>query len=131
LKKQVEERLEFYSSGAQPMKNEVAMVGSLVPMSMVELTFFLQKNAMDKVLADMDIDEPSKADAEMFDAEPAAVQKQEKKQKDKEGKEKKKDKKRKSDGADVVVEEKKKKRKSMDTVTEVSEKKKKKKSKSE
>lgn len=26
LKKQVEERLEFYSSGAQPMKNEVAMV---------------------------------------------------------------------------------------------------------
>ncbi|KAJ9496702.1 Nucleolar protein 56 [Exophiala xenobiotica] len=113
LKKQVEERLEFYSSGTQPMKNEVAM-----------------KNAMDKVLADMDIDEPSKADAEMFDAEPAAVQKQEKKQKDKEGKEKKKDKKRKSDGADVVVEEKKKKRKSMDTDTEVSEKKKKK-SKSE
>merc|ERR1712093_504786 len=92
LKKQVEERLEFYSSGAQPTKNEVAM-----------------KNAMDQVLADMDIDEPSKADVEMFDAEPAGVQKQEKKQKDKEAKEKKKDKKRKSDGADVVVEEKKKK----------------------
>lgn len=114
LKKQVEERLEFYSSGAQPTKNEVAM-----------------KTAMDKVLADMDIDEPSKADVEMFDAGPSAVQKQEKKQKDKEGKEKKKDKKRKSDGADVAGEEKKKKRKSMDTDGEGVEKKKKKKSKSE
>ena len=29
LKKQVEERLDFYSTGAQPTKNEVAMVGSL------------------------------------------------------------------------------------------------------
>ena len=55
----------------------------------------MQKNAMDQVLADMDIDEPSKADVEMFDAEPAGVQKQETKQKDKEAKEKKKDKKKK------------------------------------
>ncbi|KAL6249522.1 Nucleolar protein 56 [Rhinocladiella similis] len=114
LKKQVEERLEFYASGAQPTKNEDAM-----------------KSAMDKVLADMDIDEPSKADVEMFDAEPVAVQKQEKKKKDKDSKEKKKDKKRKSEGGEVDVEEKKKKRKSLDTDGEVGEKKKKKKSKSE
>ncbi|KAK6384878.1 uncharacterized protein PV06_08962 [Exophiala oligosperma] len=114
LKKQVEERLDFYASGAQPTKNEVAM-----------------KSAMDKILADMDIDEPSKADVEMFDAEPTAVQKQEKKKKDKDSKEKKKDKKRKSEGGEVDGEEKKKKRKSMDTDGEVGEKKKKKKSKSE
>ncbi|KAI1614962.1 hypothetical protein EDD37DRAFT_401326 [Exophiala viscosa] len=105
LKKQVEERLEFYSSGTQPTKNEVAM-----------------KDAMDKVLADMDVDEPAKADEEMFDVEPTPVQRQEKK--DKEGKEKKKDKKRKSEG-DAVL-EKKKKRKSMDTDGEVESKKKKK-----
>jgi nucleolar protein 56 len=115
LKKQVEERLEFYSSGAQPTKNEAAM-----------------KEAMDRVLEDMDIDVPSKAaaDEKMFDAEPAAVQKQEKKQKDKEGKEKKKDKKRKSEG-DVDVVEKKKKRKSMEADGEDEGKKKKKKSKAD
>ncbi|KAK4947294.1 Nucleolar protein 56 [Elasticomyces elasticus] len=108
LKKQVEERLEFYSSGTQPTKNEVAM-----------------KDAMDKVLADMDLDEPAKADEEMFDVEPTPVQRQEQKKKDKEGKEKNKDKKRKSEG-DADVSEKKKKRKSMDTDGEVESKKKKK-----
>lgn len=43
LKKQVEERLEFYSSGAQPTKNEVAMVGSPILESTVELTVFAEK----------------------------------------------------------------------------------------
>jgi len=106
LKKQVEERLEFYSSGAQPTKNEVAM-----------------KDAMDKVLADMDIDEPENADAEMFDAEPQSVQKQEKKKKDKK---EKKEKSSKSDDAG----KKEKKRKASELDGEDGEKKKKKKSKS-
>jgi len=105
LKKQVEERLEFYSSGAQPRKNEVAM-----------------KEAMDKVLADMNIDEPEQADAEMFDAEPMSVQKQEKKKKEKSKETKakasksddagKKEKKRKAAEADDEGGEKKKKKKS-------------------
>ncbi|RVX72464.1 Nucleolar protein 56 [Exophiala mesophila] len=117
LKKQVEERLEFYSSGAQPTKNEIAM-----------------KNAMDKILEDLDVNDAADADEEMFDAEPAAVQKQEKKKKDKSEKKDKKDKKRKSVDADgdVAVEdavaEKKKKRKSMDG--DAGESKKKKKTKS-
>ena len=78
LKKQVEERLDFYSSGIQPMKNETAM-----------------KNAMDSVLANMDIDDPADGideDEEMADVAPQAVQKQEKKKKDK-----KKEKKHKSE----------------------------------
>lgn len=69
LKKQVEERLDFYSSGTQPMKNETAM-----------------KNAMDSVLAKMDIDDPADgidSDEDMADVAPQAVQKQEKKKKDK------------------------------------------------
>ncbi|KEF58818.1 uncharacterized protein A1O9_03661 [Exophiala aquamarina CBS 119918] len=100
LKKQVEERLEFYSSGTQPTKNEVAM-----------------KDAMDKVLEDLDVD-ATVVDEEMFDVEPTAVQKQEKRKKDKSEKKEKKEKKRKSssgDGAEVEeVKEKKKKRKSVD-----------------
>ncbi|EXJ92222.1 hypothetical protein A1O3_00772 [Capronia epimyces CBS 606.96] len=113
LKKQVEERLEFYASGTQPTKNEVAM-----------------KEAMDQVLEHIDIDEPSKADIdeEMFDVEPASARKQEKREKDK--KEKSKDKKekkekRKSEGGDDAV-EKKKKRKSIEGDGEVEGKKKKK-----
>lgn len=73
---------------------------------------------MDKVLEDLDIDQPADkaaADEEMFDVEPAAVQKQEKRKKDKS---EKKDKKRKSTGGDEVevedLKEKKKKRKSLD-----------------
>jgi nucleolar protein 56 len=104
LKKQVEERLDFYSSGTQPMKNETAM-----------------KNAMDSLLAKMDIDDPADgidSDEEMADVAPQAVQKQEKKKKDKK-KEKKhksedgetKEKKRKHDVDGEVDGEKKKKKK--------------------
>ena len=109
LKKQVEERLDFYSSGTQPMKNETAM-----------------KNAMDSVLAKMDIDDPAEgidSDEEMADVAPQAVQKQEKKKKDKK-KEKKhksedgetKEKKRKHDLDGEVDGEKKKKKKKKSTV---------------
>ncbi|KAI4134946.1 MAG: hypothetical protein LQ347_001104 [Umbilicaria vellea] len=69
LKKQVEERLEFYASGAPPTKNEMAM-----------------RNAMDSVLADINVDDPTaggNSDVEMADIAPRAVQKQEKKSKDK------------------------------------------------
>ncbi|MCJ1301732.1 snoRNP complex protein nop56 [Hypocenomyce scalaris] len=79
LKKQVEERLEFYASGAPPTKNEMAM-----------------RNAMDSILADIDVEDPTAggdSDAEMADIAPRAVQKQEKKSKDKNEKKDKKDKK--------------------------------------
>lgn len=79
LKKQVEERLEFYSSGAQPTKNETAM-----------------RNAMDSVLANMDIDNPDD-NIDSNEAPPHAVQRQEKQKKDKKDKKVKKDKKRKRD----------------------------------
>ncbi|KAI9834256.1 MAG: snoRNP complex protein nop56 [Sarea resinae] len=70
LRKQVEERLEFYASGTAPTKNEIAM-----------------KSAMDSVLADIDIDEPAAAsDEEMADMTPRAVQKQEKKKEKKDKK---------------------------------------------
>jgi nucleolar protein 56 len=109
LKKQVEERLEFYSSGAQPTKNEAAM-----------------KDAMDKVLADVDIDEPEKADVQMFDAGPKSVQGQEKKKKDKK-KEKKEKKEQSSKSEEVDKKEKKeKKRKATEPDDERDEKKKKK-----
>ncbi|EKG16914.1 hypothetical protein MPH_05895 [Macrophomina phaseolina MS6] len=91
LRAQVEERLEFYRSGVPPTKNEVAM-----------------KNAMDKVLADIDVDE-----AGSDDEKPVKKEKKEKKDKkskskevdgdvsmvDGEEKKKEKKKKRKSDGA--------------------------------
>ncbi|KAL4985010.1 hypothetical protein BDW68DRAFT_165909 [Aspergillus falconensis] len=86
LKKQVEERLEFYATGAAPTKNEVAM-----------------KNAMDAVLASMDVDGDD-SDAEMKDVD---VEKKNEKEKKKEKKEKKdkgekeeKKKKRKSEGGE-------------------------------
>lgn len=104
LRKQVEERLEFYATGAAPTKNEDAM-----------------KSAMDAVLGDINVEDPT-ADAEMADVAPLAVQKQEKKAKDKkEKKEKSKDKDSKKDkkrrhsevnGDEEVVSEKKKKKKS-------------------
>ncbi|KAF2838596.1 Nop-domain-containing protein [Patellaria atrata CBS 101060] len=59
LKKQVEERMEFYQSGVPPTKNEVAM-----------------KCAMDSVLADLDIADPTAAgaeDVEMADGVTAAA----------------------------------------------------------
>ncbi|KAI9809620.1 MAG: snoRNP complex protein nop56 [Sarcosagium campestre] len=78
LKRQVEERLEFYSSGTAPTKNVDAM-----------------KNAMDSVLADINVDsamQDDASDAEMADIAPRAVQKQEKKKKsDKKSSDKKKD----------------------------------------
>ncbi|MCJ1386593.1 snoRNP complex protein nop56 [Xylographa soralifera] len=69
LRKQVEERLEFYASGVPPTKNETAM-----------------KNAMDSVLADIDVEDPTAhvdSDTEMADIAPRAVQKQEKQKKEK------------------------------------------------
>ncbi|MCJ1308666.1 snoRNP complex protein nop56 [Agyrium rufum] len=108
LKKQVEERLEFYASGAPPTKNEVAM-----------------RNAMDSVLADMDVDDPAAgadSDEEMADIAPRAVQKQEKQKKDKkekkekksskEDKDEKRKKKRSHDDTNGVEDEEKKKKKS-------------------
>ncbi|KAJ5390123.1 Nucleolar protein 56 [Penicillium cataractarum] len=75
LKQQVEERLEFYSTGAAPTKNEVAM-----------------KSAMDAVLAGIDVDVDD-SDAEMEDADV----KEKKEKKDKKEKKEKKDKSEKSD----------------------------------
>ncbi|KAI9790046.1 MAG: snoRNP complex protein nop56 [Piccolia ochrophora] len=69
LKKQVEERLDFYASGAAPMKNSEAM-----------------KQAMDSVLADINVDDPTThadSDEEMADVAPRAVQKQEKQKREK------------------------------------------------
>ncbi|MCJ1415176.1 snoRNP complex protein nop56 [Xylographa parallela] len=88
LRKQVEERLEFYASGAPPTKNETAM-----------------KNAMDSILADIDVEDPTAhidSDIEMADIAPRAVQKQEKQ---------KKDKKEKRSNKSDVVDDKQKKRK--------------------
>ncbi|PYI19739.1 protein SIK1 [Aspergillus violaceofuscus CBS 115571] len=90
LKAQVEERLEFYATGAAPTKNEVAM-----------------KNAMDALLADMDID-AEQSDDEMKDAESDKEDKKAKKEK-KEKKDKKEKKEKKEKGE---KEDKKKKRKS-------------------
>jgi len=69
LKRQVEERLDFYATGQAPTKNEVAM-----------------KNAMDSALADLDVagDDENGMDLDS-DAEPAGMRKLEKKHKDKKG----------------------------------------------
>ncbi|KAL9120479.1 MAG: hypothetical protein Q9187_002965 [Circinaria calcarea] len=72
LKKQVEERLEFYASGATPTKNELAM-----------------KGAMDSVLADLDVDMDDVLGGP--DITPRGVRKQEELKKDKDGKRSKKD----------------------------------------
>ncbi|KAL8693163.1 MAG: hypothetical protein Q9218_001945 [Villophora microphyllina] len=85
LKKQVEERLAFYDSGAAPTKNEMVM-----------------RKAMDDVLADINVEDPTaqaRSDTEMADVAPQAVQKQEKRKKDKnKDKKDKKDKKVKDEG---------------------------------
>ncbi|KAI9788328.1 MAG: snoRNP complex protein nop56 [Candelina submexicana] len=78
LRAQVEERLEFYTSGTAPTKNEDAM-----------------KSAMDSVLADINVSDPTAgadSDTEMADIAPRAVQKQEKQKKDKKEKKSKKSK---------------------------------------
>ena len=116
LRGQVEERLNFYASGAQPTKNEFAMVfiHPISPYSCKEpmLTSFCQKNVMDSILADVDIDDPTAnvdSDEDMADVAPRAVQKQEKQKKDKKEKsdKKEKEKKEKKEGS---KEEKKKRR---------------------
>ncbi|KAL9109641.1 MAG: hypothetical protein Q9227_005678 [Pyrenula ochraceoflavens] len=91
LKQQVEERLDFYASGAQPTKNDVAM-----------------KTAMDSILSNMNVADPSAgidSDEEMPDAAPRAVQKQEKQKQDKEQRkaEKKKKKKEKHGSAEEAA----------------------------
>ncbi|KAI9676927.1 MAG: snoRNP complex protein nop56 [Caeruleum heppii] len=83
LKKQVEERLEFYNTGAAPTKNADAM-----------------KAAMDSVLADINVDDDG-SDAEMADLAPRAVQKQDKKKKDKRSGEDGKDEKKKRRRSEV------------------------------
>lgn len=103
LRKQVEERLDFYAHGTAPTKNEEAM-----------------KSAMDAVLGDINIADPT-ADPDMADIAPSSVAKQGKKSKDKKkekskDKEQKKDKKRRHseavNGTEEAGEKKKKKRKS-------------------
>ncbi|KAE9963711.1 snoRNP complex protein nop56 [Venturia inaequalis] len=100
LKKQVEERISFYSDGVAPTKNEVAM-----------------KSAMDSLLADINIEDPTAgatSDVEMADGitSTAVEQKSREKKKDKKEKKEKKDKKRKSMDAVAEEPEKKKKKKS-------------------
>ncbi|KAL4897803.1 hypothetical protein BDV59DRAFT_198070 [Aspergillus ambiguus] len=108
LKNQVEERLEFYSTGVAPTKNEVAM-----------------KNAMDAVLADMDID-GEESDEEMQEAPAAESKKEKKDKKEKKEKKEKKDKKEKSEKKEKKGEkEEKKKKRKHDSDAEPSKKKKK------
>ncbi|ODH39600.1 hypothetical protein ACO22_01842 [Paracoccidioides brasiliensis] len=109
LKQQVEERLEFYATGAAPTKNEVAM-----------------KNAMDSVLADIEVD-GADSDVEMQDAGEAAEKKEKKSKKEKKEKKEKEGKKAKKDMKDKKY---KKSRKS-DSVAEVETPKKKRKRDSE
>ncbi|KAL1595635.1 Nucleolar protein 56 [Nothophoma quercina] len=90
LKRQVEERIEFYSSGAPPAKNAAVM-----------------QAAMNAVMTDIGIPDPTATateDVEMADGVTAAATEQARREK-KEKKEKKKDKKSKS--ADEEVSEKK------------------------
>ncbi|KAJ5808596.1 hypothetical protein N7474_009865 [Penicillium riverlandense] len=103
LKQQVEERLEFYVSGAAPTKNETAM-----------------KSAMDAVLADINVDVDG-SDAEMEDvAEPKKEKKEKKDKKEKKEEKSEKKKKRKSDAGESE-----KKKRKHDTDAEPSKKKKK------
>lgn len=114
LKKQVEERLKFYDSGVAPTKNETVMV---IPSCCFILLSFqctdvsMQRNAMDSVLADIDVADPTAdidSDEEMAHVAPRAVQKQEKQKKDKkkDKEEKKKDKKWRHSETEGVAEEK-------------------------
>ncbi|EXJ53521.1 uncharacterized protein A1O5_13192 [Cladophialophora psammophila CBS 110553] len=109
LKKQVEERLEFYSTGAQPTKNETAM-----------------KDAMEKVLAEMKVDGPTKTGVYAdLKAESTATQNQDKGRKDRKKGRKDKDKAVNSDDASKK-DKKDKKRKATEMDNEGGEKKKKK-----
>ncbi|KAI1981632.1 Nucleolar protein 56 [Ophidiomyces ophidiicola] len=74
LRKQVEERLEFYTTGAAPTKNETAM-----------------KSAMDSLLADIKIDAED-SDVEMDDTAEVTQSVEKKSKKEKKGKKDKKEK---------------------------------------
>ncbi|KAJ8063579.1 hypothetical protein OCU04_007448 [Sclerotinia nivalis] len=80
LRAQVEERLDFYATGTAPTKNQDAM-----------------KKAMDAVLGDINVEDPTAEDTEMADIAPTSASKQEKKSKDKKDKKDKKEKKDKSE----------------------------------
>jgi nucleolar protein 56 len=87
LRKQVEERLDFYANGTAPTKNVDAMVCSLLPPN-TRPTNTLQKDAMDAVLADITVDAPADdVDEEEVDVEMTDIIKP-KKSKSKKGKEK-------------------------------------------
>ncbi|KAL8693280.1 MAG: hypothetical protein Q9224_003782 [Gallowayella concinna] len=92
LKKQVEERLAFYDSGAAPTKNEMVMVWIIAPFLQRGFTDNAKRKAMDDVLADINVEDPTAQiheDTEMADVAPQAVHKQEKRKKDKKDKSKK------------------------------------------
>lgn len=74
------------------MKNALAMVSDVIDdrLFSVKLTS-VQQNAMDSVLADINVDGANN-DVEMADVAPRAVQKQEKQKKDKKSKKEKNDK---------------------------------------
>lgn len=110
LRAQVEERLDFYATGTAPTKNQDAM-----------------KKAMDAVLGDINVEDPTAEDTEMADIAPTSVSKQEKKSKDKKDKKDKKEKKDKSEKS----EKKDKKRRHSEANGEEEGEKKKKKSKAE
>merc|ERR1712144_165708 len=97
LRKQVEDRLDFYATGAAPQKNEDAM-----------------KSAMDAVLGDIKVADPT-ADADMADIAPRAIQKQEKKSKDKESKKDKKRRHSEAAGDEEELSEKKKKKRARES----------------
>lgn len=133
LKAQVEERLKFYDSGAPPTKNELAMVRGCSSQGLWQLPLRtwtddpIQRNAMDKVLGDIDVEDPTAvvdSDDEMADVAPRAVQKQEKQKKDK--KDKKESQKASNSDAGAGGEKKKKMRKHSDVNGEVEGKKEKK-----
>ncbi|QSZ31416.1 hypothetical protein DSL72_000981 [Monilinia vaccinii-corymbosi] len=83
LRAQVEERLDFYATGTAPTKNQDAM-----------------KKAMDAVLGDINVEDPTAEDTEMVDVAPASDSKKEKKSKDKKEKKGKKEKSEKSEKKD-------------------------------
>lgn len=92
LKRQVEERIEFYASGAPPAKNSAVM-----------------QAAMNSVLADIGVEDPTATaaeDAEMVDGVTAAATEQAVRKDKKEKKGKKKDKKSKQTEADDAASEK-------------------------
>jgi nucleolar protein 56 len=115
LKRQVEERIEFYASGAPPAKNSAVM-----------------QAAMNSVLADIGVEDPTATaaeDVEMADGITASATEQAVRKEKKEKKDKKKDKKSKAAEEDVSEKKSKKEKKRKHADEEDGESKKKKKSK--